>query len=189
MHISYKIAGVIGTLALLGTGGVVASTAAGATVTAATTSAPLSIKAVTAVSNHPDTTSGGTGTACTSSTNGPVWANDSYTSKLAAVNVGPDTWRVTLHDNGSFVGFADPNTCNAKTSKGGLIGLYTVTVTSANTPSQATLHPSYTGAVSTTQMVQDFFNDPTATVVGGDYFFVYQGGNYVQTTSSIYGDV
>jgi hypothetical protein len=38
-------------------------------------------------------------------------------------------------------------------------------------------------------MVRDFFNDSGATVTGGDYFFVYQSGNYVQTTSSLYGDV
>jgi hypothetical protein len=38
-------------------------------------------------------------------------------------------------------------------------------------------------------MVKDFFGDQSATVNGGDYFFVYQNGAYVQTTSSIYGDV
>jgi hypothetical protein len=143
----------------------------------------------TQVSNHPDTTSGGSGTACTSSPNGPVWALDAYESQLTAVNTGPDTWRVTLQDKGSFAGFADPNTCNAMKSKGNLLGLYTVTVTSTGTPSQSGLHSSYSGAVSSSQMVKDFFGDQSATVNGGDYFFVYQNGAYVQTTSSIYGDV
>jgi hypothetical protein len=147
------------------------------------------ISASTSVSSHPDTTSAGAGTACTSSSNGPVWALDSYTSTLAALPDGTNTWKVTIQDKGSFAGFADPNTCNALKSKGSLVGLYTVTVTSANTPDPSNLQSSYSGDVSTTQMVRDFFNDPGATVAGGDYFFVYQGGNYVQTTSSLYGDV
>jgi hypothetical protein len=147
------------------------------------------VTATSQVSNHPDTTSGGSGTACTSSPNGPVWARDAYETEMTAVNTGTNTWRVTIQDKGSFAGFADPNTCNALTSKGSLLGLYTVSVTSTGTPSQATLKSSYSGDISTTQMVQDFFGDPSATVAGGDYFFVYQHGAYVQTTSSIYGDV
>jgi hypothetical protein len=145
--------------------------------------------ASTQVSDHPDTTSASGGTACTSSANGPVWAKDAYTSQLTAVSTGTDTWRVTLQDTGSFAGFADPATCNAMTSKGALLGLYTVTVNTASTPSQANLKSSYSGAVSSTAMVRDFFGDPSATVSGGDYFFSYQNGAYVQTTSSIYGDV
>lgn len=141
------------------------------------------------VSDHPDTTSASTGTACTSSPGGPVWAKDAYTSQLTAVNTGTDTWRVTLQDTGYFAGFADPATCNAMTSKGELLGLYTVTVNTTSTPSQANLKSSYSGAVSSTTMVQDFFGDPSAKVGGGDYFFSYQSGAYVQTTSSIYGDV
>lgn len=153
----------------------------------ASNNGPLS--ASTRVSDHPDTTSGGSGTACTSSTNGPVWALDAYTSTLTAINTGTDTWRVTIQDKGSFAGFADPNTCDAMSSKGDLLGLYTVSVTSTGTPSAANLNPTYSGAVSTTQMVRDFFGDQSAIVNGGDYFFVYQDGAYVQTTSSIYGDV
>jgi hypothetical protein len=171
----------IGLLAAVGIG---ASTAA----TAASASSSVVI-ASTQVSNHPDTTSGGSGTACTSSPGGPVWAKDAYTSQLTAVSTGTGTWRVTLQDTGSFAGFADPNTCDALVSKGNLLGLYTVTVNSTGTPSQANLKSSYSGAVSSTAMVQDFFGDPSATVTGGDYFFSYQDGAYVQTTSSIYGDV
>jgi hypothetical protein len=187
-----KIGTVVGALAVLGTGATIASSSAGATSTTVTAS--------TLVSNHPDTTSGGSGTACTSSPGGPVWAIDAYASQMTAVTTGTNTWRVTIQDVGSFAGFADPATCNAMTSKGSLLGLYTVSVTSANTPSQANLKSSYSGAVTTTQMVQDFFNDHTANnVAGGAYFFDYENGAYVQTGpdtapgssggSVIYGDV
>lgn len=154
----------------------------------AASAATSSVTASTSVSNHPDTTNA-SGPACTSSGNGPVWANDAYTSKMNAVSTGTNAWRVTIQDNGTFSGFADPVTCNALNSSGSFLFLYTVTVNSANTPSQATLHSSYSGAVSTTQMVKDFFGDSSATVTGGDYFASYQDGNYVQTTNSIYGDV
>lgn len=160
-----------------------------AAATTAANASPSTVIATTQVSNHPDTTSGGTGTACVSSPGGPVWAKDTYASQMTAVNTGTDTWRVTLQDTGSFAGFADPATCNALVSKGSLLGLYTVTVTSAKLPSAANLAASYSGDVSSTTMVQDFFGDPTAVVAGGDYFFSYQDGAYVQTTSSLYGDV
>lgn len=155
----------------------------------AASASSTTVIAVTQVSDHPDTTSASGGTACTSSPGGPVWAKDAYISQLTAVNTGTDTWHVTLQDMGSFAGFADPATCNAMTSKGDLLGLYTVSVTTTGTPSQANLKSSYSGAISSTTMVQDFFGDPSAKVNGGDYFFSYQNGAYVQTTSSIYGDV
>jgi hypothetical protein len=178
-RLAVTVAASVGLLLAGGGVAVVSASASGSVVTASTS-----------VSDHPDTTSAsGSGTACTASGGGPVWAKDAYVSQMTAVLTGSNTWRVTLQDNGTFAGFADPKTCDAMTSKGSLLGLYTVTVTSANTPSQATLKSSYSGAVSSTQMVQDFFGDPTAVVSGGDYFFSYEGGDYVQTTSSIYGDV
>lgn len=172
-------------------GAVLATTVAigGAAASAGAASASsTTVIAAVQVLDHPDTTNA-SGTACTSSTNGPVWAKDAYISQMTAVSTGTDTWRVTLQDTGSFAGFADPTTCNAMTSTGSLLGLYTVEVTTTGTPSQSNLKPSYSGAVSSSTMVRDFFGDPSATVNGGDYFFSYQNGAYVQTTSSIYGDV
>jgi hypothetical protein len=43
--------------------------------------------------------------------------------------------------------------------------------------------------VTDADIVRDFFGDPSAVVTGGDYFFAYQDGAYVQTASSIYGDI
>jgi len=146
------------------------------------------ITASTFVSNHPDTTSGGSGTACNSSGNGPVWALDTYDSTLSALPDGSNTWKVTIQDKGSFAGFADPNTCNAMKSKGSFQFLYELTVTSPTAPVTADLHSSYT-TESTTQMVQDFFGGAATNVAGGDYFAVYQGGDYVQNGTDIYGDV
>jgi hypothetical protein len=163
--------------------------APGAHLTALTITSPdMVVSATTQVSGHPDTTNA-SGGDCVSSSNGAVWAKDTYTSKMIAVETTSGTWHVTLEDNGSFAGFADPTTCSALTSSGSFSGDYTVTVDSSKTPSQASLGSSQPGADSTTQMVQHFFGDSSATVTGGDYFFVYQGGNYVQTSNSIYGDV
>ena len=155
-----------------------------ATVAGASTT---TVTGTTQVVNAPDTTSGGTGTACTSSSQGPVWALDTYTNTLTAVSTGPDTWQVTLTANGSFAGFADPATCNAMTSKGSLLGMITYKVTSTGTPSQANLKSSYsTGDLAT--MVDDFFNDPNATLSGGAYFYSYQNGAYVQWAGQASGD-
>jgi len=179
MKITMKIGVVIGALAVLGTAGGVLATVA--------TASSSTITATTQVVNAPDTTSGGTGTACTSSSQGPVWALDTYTNTLTAVNTGTDTWQVTLTANGSFAGFADPTTCNAMTSQGSLLGMITYQVTSTGTPSQANLKSSYsTGDLAT--MVDDFFNDPSATLSGGAYFYSYQNGAYVQWAGQASGD-
>ena len=154
------------------------------------------ITASTQVSNHPDTTSVPsypTPNACNLTiepNSGPVWALDTYSSTLSALQDGTntDTWKVTIQDKGSFAGFADPNTCSPLNSKGSFLFLYEVTVTSPSAPVPADLHSSYT-TESTTQMVQDFFGGAATNVAGGDYFAVYQGGNYVQNGSDIYGDV
>jgi len=38
-------------------------------------------------------------------------------------------------------------------------------------------------------MVQDLFDGHATNIVGGDYAYSYQHGNYVQSTQSITGDV
>lgn len=151
-------------------------------------SAAATVTASTSVSAHPDTTSA-SGPACTSSAGGPVWADDTYASKFTATQTAADKWQVVISDSGTFTGFADPVTCDALGSFGDLSGQISYTVTSSHTPSQATLKSSYSGAVSGTQMVQDFFGDPDATLTDGTYLFSYQGGNYVQDTTGSFGDV
>jgi hypothetical protein len=98
---------------------------------------------------------------------------------------------VAIHDSGSYVAFADPTTCAPLLSTGSLTGDYALTVTSATAPTAAGLHATYDGDVTTTQMVEDFFGDvvTASDVVGGDYDFSYQGGNYVQNTTGETGDV
>jgi hypothetical protein len=160
----------------------------GITTMALITAATGPVTASTSVSNHPDTTSGGPGTACKTSPGGPVWADDTYPSRLTAVQTAASTWRVTVSDSGSFLGFADPATCRAMLSSGSFQFLYSLTVTSASAPHPAGLHSSYT-TQSTSQMVSDFFGGAASSIAGGDYFASYQGGDYVQTTSGSYGDV
>jgi Fibronectin type III domain len=167
-----------------------AAAAALAPAAAASAAAFTTTAATTQVSDHPDTTTGAVRQSCTASPNGATWARDTYASTLIAVPTGSGTWRVTLEDSGRFAGFADPGSCAASLSDGTLTGLYTVSVTSPVAPDPSKLHSSYSGDVSTTQMITDFFDDASGLVIsGGDYFFVYQDGAYVQTTASIYGDV
>lgn len=170
--------------ALLAGAGSLAATAADASTT---------VTATTSVTNHPDTTnvSGGACNSTIEPQNGPVWAFDNYQSQITAVaaSTPANTYAVTITDTGSYVAFADPTTCVALLSTGSLTGTYDLTVTSPVAPSASSLKASYNGVVSTTQMVQDFFSDQATDVVGGDYDFSYQGGNYVQNTAGETGDV
>lgn len=176
-----RIGATIGALTVLGLAGGVSATTASASATA-------SITATTSVTNHPDTTSV-SGPACTSSPGGPVWAKDNFTATITAEPTGTSTWQVTFNDSGTFTGFADPTTCAALGSYGTLTGQYTLAVTSPTAPVAADLKAKYDGAVSTSTMVADFFGGAATKITGGDYFFSYQGGNYVQTTSGSTGDV
>lgn len=148
------------------------------------------VTAVTHVINHPDTTSGSGGTACGTSSNGATWANDNMARQFAVTNNGSGSYTVTITDNGSFSGFADPTTCQPLTSHGPIKGTYTLAVTdTTNGPDPAGLASQYVGDVSTTQMVRDLFDGTATSVVGGAYHYSYQNGNYVQDTNYITGDV
>jgi len=152
-------------------------------------SATPAITASASVTNHPDTTSA-SGPGCTSSPGGPVWALDSYTMNISAVpDAAPGKWDVTINDNGTFAGFADPTNCAYGVSHGSFTGLYSLVVTSPTAPVPGDLKGSYNGAISTTTMVDDFFNNAETNVVGGDYNFEYQGGNYDQNSQGITGAI
>lgn len=156
---------------------------------ASTASAGPAITASTLVTNHPDTTNV-SGPGCTPSGNGPVWALDNYTMNLAAVpDATPGKWDVTVNDSGTFAGFADPANCAYGVSHGSFTGSITYIVTSPSAPVPADLKSGYNGAISSSTMIADFFNGKATNIAGGDYLFSYQGGNYVQSTNNIHGDV
>lgn len=178
-----KFFAAVGAAALLSLGGLATATVASAN--------PLpSVSASTSVTHHPDTTAPSPNDGfCTTSPGGPVWALDTYTSSMTAVNTSGNDWTVSITDNGSFAGFALPTDCSSAVSHGSFTGTYTVDVVSPTGPVAADLKSNYDGAVSTSTMVEDFFNGAATSIVGGAYDFSYQGGNYVQTTDSITGAV
>jgi sugar (pentulose or hexulose) kinase len=146
------------------------------------------VTAVTHASQHPDTTNAAGG-VCGTSDNGPTWALDNLSRQFAVTDNGDGTFTVVVTDHGSFSGFANPADCTPLTSNGPIDGTYTLTVTSATGPDPAGLKPQYTGAVSTTQMVRDLFDGTPTSIVGGDYYYSYQNGNYVQDTQGISGEI
>jgi len=159
-----------------------ASSASTVTPVEATLMAQTSYKAVTHSANHPDTSNycgvGKIGPDC-------VWAYDNLSMQLTATQTGTNTWAVTVTDNGSFAGFADPNNAANPgaplTSNGPVKGTYDLTVTSPSAPVNANL-PSQMDGVGTGTIVAKWFGLPdTSQVVGGDYNFSYQNGNYVQS--------
>lgn len=102
---------------------------------------------------------------------------------------GNGTFTVVVADHGSFVGFADPNTCQALTSNGPIQGTYTLSVTSPAGPDPAGLAPQYRGEVSTSSMVQDLFDGHATLIQGGFHSYSYQNGNYVQDSNAITGSI
>jgi hypothetical protein len=64
-------------------------------------------------------------------------------------------------------------------------------ITSTTGPDPGGLAPQYVGAVSTTDMVKDLFDGLATNIVGGDYVYSYQHGDYVQSSQPPYttGDV
>jgi hypothetical protein len=184
MNITMRIGAMaIAATATLGLGvGIAAAAFAG--------TSPGTVIAVTHASSHPDTTNvSGPGTACGSSSNGATWAFDNLARQFRVTSAGTNEWTVVITDNGSFSGFADPATCSALTSNGSIRGTITFDVQSATAPDPSRLAPGYVGDVSTTQMVNDLFDGQATSVNGGDYFYSYQNGNYVQDTSGTTGDV
>jgi hypothetical protein len=160
---------------------------------------PGAVHAVTHSAQHNDTTSGGPGTACTSSDNGPVWAIDNLSEHFTAVPVtglsDGANWQVTIDVTGSFAGFADPNTCDALTSHGPVHGTIEYDVYSATPPDPASLLPNQAPDTGLGAALSQLFDGQPATALivgGGDYYFSYQNGNYVQqypATPYITGDV
>jgi hypothetical protein len=162
-----------------------ASSASSAAPVAATLMAQTSYKAVTHSANHPDTTN-----YCTPVAPDCVWAYDNMSMQLTATDNRDGTWAVTVTDHGSFQGFIDPSSpTNASlTSTGPVDGTYQLTVTSPTAPANANL-PSQMDGIGTGTIVAKWFGVPTSQVVGGDYSFSYQNGNYIQNTSGEQGQI
>jgi hypothetical protein len=148
------------------------------------------VTAVTHASDHPDTTDT-SGPGCGTSSNGPTWALDNLSRHFAVTDNGAGSYTVVITDHGSFAGFADPANCQPLTSNGPIYGTITVYVNSPNGPDPASLPAQEPGDVSTSAMVQQLFDGKATSITGGDYYYSYQNGNYVQSSQPPYitGDV
>jgi len=146
---------------------------------------PAAVKVVIHAAGHSDTSNacgvGIIGDDC-------VWAHDNLSRQIVATPTATG-WAVTITDNGSFAGFADPVTGVALDSNGPVSGTYQLTVT-GGTPVASNL-PSQQGDMGTTAMIAQLFGVSTSAVAGGDYHYSYQNGAYVQQSQVplISGDV
>src|SRR5262249_863895 len=135
---------------------------------------------------HLDTTDhcgvGNIGTDC-------VWAYDNLSRQIVATQNADGSWTVTITDNGSFAGFADPVSGAALASNGPVKGTYQLTVVSSGPPDGANLPAQVPGDMHTTDMIKQLFGDLNAQVTGGPYSYSYQNGAYVQDTNGTHGDV
>ena len=165
-----------------------------ASVSGAAPPAPGTVKAVTHASHHPDTTNCITSDPGTGG--GPIWAHDNLSRQITATPNSDGTWTVTVVDNGSFAAFSQPNNSDCATAypinvNGSVRGTITYTVTSLLTPSAANLPAQIDGATSTSDTVLRLFNDPSATLGGGDYTYTYRSGTntYTQDTAGQLGNI
>jgi hypothetical protein len=119
----------------------------------AASAAPATVKAMTHLSDRPDTTSAVTGVH---SDNGDVWAYDNLSRQFTVTQTGANTYKVDIADNGSFSAVADPVTGAPINANGSVKGTNTYFVTSSQGPVPSAL-PSQVGAdVSTSQMIQHY---------------------------------
>jgi hypothetical protein len=96
----------------------------------------------------PDTTFGGNaGPATEYSDNGPVWASDDITRNITVTPAGSGLWTVTFVENGTYHGFADPNTGLPWSNTGNMHGTVSYTVASATPPNMGKLPASLPGVV------------------------------------------
>jgi hypothetical protein len=171
---SVKRAALVGVAALaitfMGAGTALAGTNSGA------------VTGTTQSNHHPDTTSvSGPGTVA--SPGGPVWAYDNLSFTLHSLRTGPDTYAVEIDANGTFNGFANPNTGLAQVNRGTLKGWLDETVTSPVKPSRDYLPKLEPGDMSQSAITSQFFGSAATSVTGGHYHYVYRNVNghpYVQ---------
>jgi hypothetical protein len=96
----------------------------------------------------------------------------------------PNTYSVTINDNGSFAGFADPNNCQPLVGNGSVRGTNQYDVFSLNSPDPGNLPAQIDGSVSTTATIVQLFGGSASIVGGGHYTYTYtlvDGSKYVQT--------
>lgn len=150
------------------------------------------VTAVTHASHHADTTNvNGPGTACGTSPNGSTWAMDNLSRQFTVTDDGGGQYTVVITDRGSFAGFADPANCEPLSSNGPISGTYTLYVNSPTGPDPAGLPAQESSDTGTSAMVQQLFDGNATSITGGNYYYSYQNGNYVQSSQPPYitGDV
>jgi hypothetical protein len=153
----------------------------------AASAAPNAVKAVTHLSDRPDTCACVTGVP---SANGDVWAYDNMSRQFTVTQTGLHTYQVDIVDNGSFSAIAEPNNVDMTTphliqANGSVKGTNTYFVESNQAPDASAL-PSQVGPdVSTTSMIQHYLFGDKGTITGyGDYTYTYRAGGETYTQTS-----
>jgi hypothetical protein len=183
----------------------------------ASQAAPVSrsVTASTHIAGVPDTTVGSTATGAYEDASGqmttdpalsvfgPVWAIDEITNTFRVTPLGSDNYRVDRIANGTWEGFAQPNTGLSTVTplddvSGQLHGTNSYVVHSANGPDASALLPEQAIATGTyAQLKQLFPGISDADISGGNaWVFAYvadQGGNRMvqryDTAPSTWGNI
>jgi hypothetical protein len=147
-------------------------------------SSNTTVKAVTHVMNHQDTTS--VAGPCTLDTNsGPVWAYDNLSLQLAATPTdNPGNYSVTITAHGSFSAMSNPVTGECSNFSGSVDGSITYLVHSTTAPDPANLPSQSDGSLHQGQILNQFFGGNATITGGGSYSYTYNrvnGGKYIQT--------
>lgn len=142
------------------------------------------VTAVTHSSGHPDTTNV-SGSCTGTSPNGPTWAFDNLSRRFTVVPESePNTYSVTINDNGSFSEFANPLTGDCLVGNGSVRGTIQYDVFSLNSPDPANLPAQIDGTVGTGATISLLFAGSASIIGGGHYSYTYtlvDGEVYTQT--------
>ena len=146
-------------------------------------SSNTTVKALTHVMNHQDTTIvAGQCTPITSS--GPVWAYDNLSLQLVATPTDDaGNYSVTITAHGSFSAMSNPVTGECANFSGSVDGWITYLVQSPTAPDPANLPSQLDGSLHQSQILNQFFGGSATITGGGSYSYTYNrvnGGKYIQ---------
>ena len=145
-------------------------------------SSNTTVKAVTHVMNHQDTTN--VAGPCTQITDsGPVWAYDNLSLQLVATPTDvAGNYSVTITAHGSFSAMSNPVTGECANFSGSVDGWITYLVQSTTAPDPANLPSQSDGSLHQSEILNQFFGG-NAAITGSSYSYTYNrvnGGKYTQ---------
>lgn len=151
----------------------VAAVLLGISAAPALASTHTNVRAVTHTSANADTTGSATGTYCTTSSRGPIWAWDNLSLRFDTAEVSSTTYTVTIEVSGTFTSFTTRECAAPVNENGSVRGYLNETVTSSSAPNPKALPAQESGNVSETTMVDQLFQGGVTGVTTVSYSYTY----------------